>query len=107
MSDQEPRKKLSLGRKTLTTNRTSSLSNNLKTKLQAKKENNVADFFRSANKELANLYSQRQTLDDQIKQMEHRLLFAKSEPLQEYLFELKTQDFELLSKINALIQADC
>ena len=103
MSDQEPRKKLSLGRKTLTTNRTSTLSNNLKTKLQAKKEDNVADFFKKANKELSNLYSERQTLDDQIKQMEHRLLFAKSEPLQEYLFELKTKDFELLSKINSLI----
>ena len=69
MSDQEPRKKLSLGRKTLTTNRTSTLSNNLKTKLQAKKENNVEDFFRNSNKELSKLYSERKTLDNQIKQM--------------------------------------
>ena len=103
MSDQEPRKKLSLGRKTLTTNRTSTLSSNLKTKLQAKKENNLDHFFKNSNKELSKLYSERKTLDNQIKQMEHRLLFAKSEPLQEYLFELKTKDFELLSKINSLI----
>jgi len=103
MSDQEPRKKLSLGRKTLTTTRTSSLSTNLKTKLQAKKENNVDDFFRNSSKELSKLYNERKILDDQIKQMEHRLLFAKSEPLQEYLFELKTKDFELLAQINALI----
>ena len=103
MSDQEPRKKLSLGRKTLTTNRISTLSTNLKTKIQAKKENNVEDFFRNANIKLSKLYNERKALDDQIKQMEHRLLFAKSEPLQEYLFELKTKDFELLSKINCLI----
>ncbi len=103
MSNEQPRKKLSLGRKTLTTKINSSLSSNLKTKLQAKKEDYVAEFFRNANKELSNLYVERQTLDNQIKQIEHRLLFAKSEPLQEYLFELKTKDFELMSKINSLI----
>lgn len=106
MSDREPRKKLSLGRKKLSTNRTTTLSNNLKTKLKAKKEDSVVNFFKNTNKELSNLYNQRQTLDAQIKQMERRLLFAKSEPLQEYLFELKTKDFALLSKINALIQAN-
>ena len=103
MSNQAPRKKLSLGRKTLTTTRVATLRTNLKTKLQAKKANNVENFFKNANKELSKLYNERQTLDDQIKKMEHRLLFAKSEPLQEYLFELKTKDFELLSKINSLI----
>ncbi len=104
MSEQEPRKKLSLGsRKKLSVNRTSSLSTNLKTRLQAKKEDNIQNFFNNANKELGELYQQRQTLEDQIKQIEQRLLFAKSDPLQEFLFELKSQDFDLLAKINSYI----
>ncbi|WP_432773420.1 hypothetical protein [Francisella salimarina] len=104
MSEQEPRKKLSLGsRKKLSVNRTSSLSTNLKTRLQAKKEDNIQSFFNNADKELRELYQQRQTLEDQIKQIEQRLLFAKSEPLQEFLFELKTKDFALLAKINSHI----
>lgn len=47
MAEQQPRKKLSLGRKTLSTNRTTTISNNLKTKLQEKKENNVSNFLKS------------------------------------------------------------
>lgn len=102
MSDQQPRKKLSLGgRKKLSTPRTSNLSSNLKTKLQAKKEDNIQSFFKNANKELKGLYQQRETLEEQIKQIEQRLLFAKSEPLQEFLFELKSKDFELLVEINS------
>ncbi|AXA33098.1 hypothetical protein [Francisella adeliensis] len=105
MAEQQPRKKLSLGRKTLSTNRTTTISNNLKTKLQEKKESNISSFFKKANKEISGLYAERQKVCEQITQIEQRLLFAKSEPLQEFLFELKTKDFELLSQINALIQA--
>lgn len=103
MSDQQPRKKLSLGKKKLSTNRTSNLSNNLKTKLKAKKEDNIENFFQNTNKELNELYQHRQTIDKQIKQIEQRLMFAKSEPLQDFLFELKSKDFELLVKINSYI----
>ncbi|MED7818717.1 MULTISPECIES: hypothetical protein [unclassified Francisella] len=103
MSDQEPRKKLSLGRKKLSTTRTSSISSNLKTKLQAKKEDNIQSFFQNTNKELRDLYQQRKTLEEQIKQIEQRLLFAKSEPLQDFLFELKSKDFDLLVEINSYI----
>lgn len=105
MSDIQPRKKLSLGRKKLTTDRTSSLSSNLKNKLQAKKEDTIQNFFKNADKELNNLYQERKTIEHQIKQIEQRLLFAKSEPLQEFLFELKTKDFELLTKINSYISS--
>jgi vacuolar-type H+-ATPase subunit E/Vma4 len=103
MSDQQPRKKLSLDRKKLSTTRTSSISSNLKTKLQAKKEDNVQNFFQNTNKELKDLYQQRKTLEEQIKQIEQRLLFAKSEPLQDFLFELKSKDFDLMVKINSYI----
>ena len=110
MSEQQPRKKLSLGdRKKPSTTRVSSLSLslsvNLKTKLQAKKEDNIQNFFKNTNKELRELYQQRQTLEEQIKQIEQRLLFAKSEPLQGFLFELKSKDFELLVKINSFINS--
>lgn len=105
MAEQQPRKKLSLGRKTLSTNRTTTISSNLKNKLQEKKETNISNFFNKTNKEISNLYTERQKVCEQIKQIEQRLLFAKSEPLQEFLFELKTKDFKLLSQINALIQA--
>ncbi|ASG68660.1 hypothetical protein fh0823_17240 [Francisella halioticida] len=104
MSDQQPRKKLSLGRKKLSTARISNISSNLKTKLQAKKEDNIQDFFQNTNKELKDLYQQRETLKEQIKQIEQRLLFAKSEPLQDFLFELKSKDFDLLVKINSYIK---
>ncbi|ACD30476.1 hypothetical protein [Francisella tularensis] len=104
MSEQQPRKKLSLGdRKKPSTTRVSSLSVNLKTKLQAKTEDNIQNFFKNTNKELQELYQQRKTLEEQIKQIEQRLLFAKSEPLQDFLFELKSKDFELLVKINSFI----
>ncbi|QIV95728.1 hypothetical protein EDC55_12211 [Allofrancisella inopinata] len=105
MSEQQPRKKLSLDRKTLTTNRTSNISSSLKSKLQNKKENNISNFLMNSNKELSSLYQERQKLDEQIKQIEQRLLFAKSEPLQDFLFELKTKDFELLTKINSHINS--
>ena len=104
MSDQQPRKKLSLGRKKLSTTRTSNISSNLKTKLQAKKEDNIQNFFQNTSKELRDLYQERKTLKEQIKQIEQRLLFAKSEPLQDFLFELKSKDFDLLVKINSYIQ---
>jgi uncharacterized protein YaaN involved in tellurite resistance len=103
MSDQQPRKKLSLGRKKLSTPRASNLSSNLKNKLQAKKEDNVQKFFKNSDKELNQLYQDRKTIEQQIKQIEQRLLFAKSEPLQDFLFELKSKDFELLIKINSYI----
>ena len=103
MSEQQPRKKLSLGdRKKPSTTRVSSLGVNLKTKLQAKTEDNIQN-FKNTNKELRELYQQRKTLEEQIKQIEQRLLFAKSEPLQDFLFELKSKDFELLVKINSFI----
>jgi len=101
MSEQEqPRKKLSLGKKPLSIQRTSTLATNLKTKMQSKKEDGVKSFFKTADIGLSKLYEQRNNVLEQIKQLEHRLLFAKSEPLHEYLFELKTQDFELLAKIS-------
>lgn len=105
MSEQQPRKKLSLGdRKKPSTTRVSSLiSVNLKTKIQAKKEDNIQNFLKNTNKKLREIYQQRQTLEEQIKQIEQRLLFAKSEPLQDFLFELKSKDFELLVKINSFI----
>ncbi|ALB01962.1 hypothetical protein ACH24_04845 [Francisella persica ATCC VR-331] len=104
MSEQKPRKKLSLGdRKKPSTTRVPSLSANLKTKLQIKKEDNIQNFFKNTNKEFSDLYQQRQILEEQIKQIEQRLLFAKSEPLQDFLFELKSKDFELLIKINSFI----
>ncbi|WP_150466720.1 hypothetical protein [Francisella sp. SYW-9] len=105
MSDQQPRKKLSLGRKKLSTTRTSSISSNLKTKLQAKKEDNIQTFFQNTNKELRELYQQRKTLEEQIKQIEQRLLFAKSEPLQDFLFELKSKDFDLMVQINSFVKS--
>jgi hypothetical protein len=97
MAEQQPRKKLSLGRKTLSTNRTT-ISSNLKTKLQEKKESNISTFFKKAPKEISKLYTERQKVCEQITQIEQRLLFAKSEPLQEFLFELKTKDFEEFQK---------
>ncbi|MFC4893113.1 hypothetical protein ACFPDQ_08635 [Pseudofrancisella aestuarii] len=102
MSEQEqPRKKLSLSaRKTLTTNRAVTSSNNLKNKLQAKKESSVSNFLRHADSDLASLYEERNDVVEQIKQLEQRLQFAKSEPLQEFLIELKSKDFDLLAKIN-------
>ena len=105
MLDNKPRKKLSLGKKTITTKRTvSSISDNLKNKIQAKKTNNNYDnLFKNASKKLIDLHEQRKIIIKQIKQIEQRLLFAKSEPLQEFLFELKTQDFDLLTKINSEI----
>ncbi|QIW09507.1 hypothetical protein [Francisella sp. LA112445] len=105
MSDQQPRKKLSLGRKKLSTTRTSSISSNLKTKLQAKKEDNIQNFFQNTSKELRELYQQRKTLEEQIKQIEQRLLFAKSEPLQDFLFELKSKDFDLMVQINSFVKS--
>jgi hypothetical protein len=105
MSEQQPRKKLSIGRKTLTTSRATGISNNLKNKLAAKKDDNISNFLQNSGKELAGLYKERKIVDEQIKQMEHRLLFARSEPLQEYLFELKTKDFDLLTKINTLVRS--
>ncbi|MDE4969711.1 hypothetical protein, partial [Francisella tularensis] len=75
----------------------------LKTKLQAKTEVNIQKFFKNTNKELRELYQQRKNLEEQIKQIEQRLLFAKSEPFKDYLFELKSKDLELLVKINSFI----
>ncbi|MDE4955249.1 hypothetical protein, partial [Francisella tularensis] len=75
----------------------------LKTKLQAKTEVNIQNFCKNTNKELRELYQQRKTLEEQIKQIDQRLLFAKSEPLQDFLFELKSKDFVLLLKINSFI----
>jgi hypothetical protein len=103
MSEIQPRKKLSLGRKTLSTKRTSTISNNLKSNLQAKKANKVADFLVNADKELSAIYKRRVAVDKQITQIEQRLLFAKSEPLQDFLFELKTEDFNLLTQIHAKV----
>ena len=103
MSEIQPRKKLSLGRKTLSTNRTSTLGKNLKSNLQAKKANRVDDFLVNADKGLAAIYKKRIAVSNQITQIEHRLLFAKSEPLQDYLFELKTEDFDLLTQIYAKV----
>jgi hypothetical protein len=103
MSEIQPRKKLSLGRKTLSTNRTSTISKNLKSNLQAKKDNKVTDFLVNADKDLSAMYKKRIAVDNQITQIEQRLLFAKSEPLQDYLFELKTEDFDLLTQIYARV----
>lgn len=105
MSEIQPRKKLSLGRKTLSTNRTSTISKNLKSNLQAKKANKVDDFLVNADKDLAAVYKKRISVDNQITQIEQRLLFAKSEPLQDYLFELKTEDFDLLTQIHAKVSS--
>ena len=107
MSEQEqPRKKLSLGgRKTLTTKRTSSIASNLKTKIQAKKSDSVKNFLETADSELSKVYKERSAVAEQIKNLEQRLMFAKSEPLQEALFELKTKDFELLAQISQKVSS--
>ncbi|MDE4972248.1 hypothetical protein NAI46_12735, partial [Francisella tularensis subsp. holarctica] len=63
MSEQLPRKKLSLGdRKKPSTTRLSSLSVNLKTKLQPKTEDNIQNFFKNTNKERREGDQQRETL---------------------------------------------
>nr|MCX3303529.1 hypothetical protein [Bacillus pacificus] len=66
-------------------------------------EDSIQHSFENTNNELRGLYQQRKTLEEQINQIEQRLLFAKSEPLQDFLFELKSKDFELLVKINSFI----
>ncbi|GAB4221799.1 MAG: hypothetical protein Kow0076_0650 [Francisella sp.] len=104
MSEQQ-RKKLSLNnRKILSSPRVSTLSTNIKKKIQATKEDNIQKILKNTDKEVLDLYQQRKTLDAQIKQIEQRLLFAKSEPLQNFLFELKAKDFDLLVKINSFLR---
>ena len=107
MSELKPRKKLSLGRKTLTTNsklKTSrTINNNLRDKLKAKKEKSVNNFLENADSNLTKLYEERKSIVNQIKQVEQRLQFATSQPLQEYLIELKKDDFKCLTKINNYI----
>ena len=107
MSELKPRKKLSLGRKTLTTNsklKTSrTINSNLRDKLKAKKEKSVNNFLENTDNNLTKLYEDRKSIVNQIKQVEQRLQFATSQPLQEYLIELKKDDFKCLAMINNYI----
>ena len=97
-----PRKKLSLSGKTkltLKSKKTSPIASNLKSRLRSKEEDSVTEVIKNLNEEVAALYEERKQVLEQIKKVSQRLLFARSEPLQDFLVELKEQDFKLMTQI--------
>jgi len=100
MSEIKIRKKLSLGVKKISPK--GKLSENLRKKIDIQKSiTEEKSFLR--NKEVAEVFLQRKSMLKQIQQLENRLKFATSTPLQDLLFELKSKDFELLIKMNDIL----
>ena len=104
MQTQKPKKTLSLDKNKLSNTKQSKIKYNIKNRLKTKTENDIQIFFKNTDKKLKDLYHERQTLEEQIQQIEKRLIFAKSEPLKSFLFELKSKDFDLLTKINLYVK---